>query len=70
MTLREWCLGMYNVLFGGCDAIIYQRNKPPKRYKVGFIPDDIATKPVQCIIIKEIEPGTLFIHEIEVRIND
>lgn len=70
MTLREWCQRTYNVLYGGCDAIIYRRDKPPKRYKVGFIPDDIATKPVEAIIIKELDSGTLFIHEIEVRLDD
>lgn len=70
MTLREWCHCTYNVLLGGCDAIIYRPNDPPKLYKVGFIPDDIATKPVEAIIIKEMEPRTLFIHKIEVRIND
>lgn len=70
MTIREWCQRTYNVLLGGCDAIIYQPNDPPKRYKVGFIPDDIATKPVEAIIIKEIDPGSLFVHEIEVRLDD
>lgn len=70
MTLREWCQHTYNVLLGGCGATIYQPNDPPKRYKVGFIPDDIATKPVEAIIIKEIDPGSLFVHEIEVRLDD
>lgn len=42
MTIREWCQRTYNVLLGGCDAIIYQPN----------------------------DPGSLFVHEIEVRLDD
>lgn len=69
MTLREWCQRTYNVLLGMCDARIYEDNKPPKRYKVGFIPDEVALKEVKWVNIKEINPDTMFVYEIEVKVE-
>lgn len=70
MTLREWCVYTANVYPGACDAYIFQTDKPPICCKVGFIPDEVATKQVQYVNISKMNPDTNFIYEIEVRLDD